>query len=252
MGLKLKRLAPVVLMQDGLAYTTKRFEQSTYLGEPQNLVRIFSELDAHEIIVINLGPLTPRVLDDLKAMSKGSYVPLHFAGNINSADSAAQVTGLGFEKVGIEVRSLEVDLPLISQVSRRVGSTSTSASLSVVEGSGRDYAIWDWKRKAEAGFGLLEAIDALAASGCGELKVTSVDRDGTASGPNLDLAQLIRKKTNLPLVYQGGVGNQADVYSLWDLGIDCVASGTMLSTDGELKAALAHYPADGELGKRWK
>jgi cyclase len=250
-GSKLKRLAPVVLISDGLAYTTKNFEKEIYLGEPQNLVRTFSELDAHEIAVIHLGILSDEVLTTLEAMSKGSYVPLHFAGGVNSAESAGRVTALGFEKIGIEVRSLERDLTIISEVSSRVGSTSTSASLSVIRDSTGLFKIWDWKAKSATALDLKETLRVLNGSGCGEIKISSVNCDGEQLGPDFDLAKLVRTSTKLPIVYQGGVSSLSQVESLWELGIDCVASGTMLSTYGKFKAALAHYPSSKELKSRW-
>lgn len=252
MGFELKRLAPVVLISNGLAYTTKNFEKNIYLGEPQNLVRTFSELDAHEIVVISLGALSEEVLTTLQAMSKGSYVPLHFAGGVNSAESAGLVTALGFEKIGIEVRSLERDVAIVSEVASRVGSTSTSASIAVFRDSAGVFKIWDWKAKSVTELDLMGTIRVLNDSGCGEVKITSVNRDGCQSGPDLELAKLVRTSTNLPIVYQGGVSSVSHVEALWRLGVDCVASGTMLSTYGTFKAALAHYPSTEELTSRWK
>ena len=252
MGRGVKRLAPVVLMKNELAFTTRSFKIDTYLGEPQNLVRIFSELDAHEIVVINLGDLNSEMMKILEAMSKGSYVPLHFAGGINSASDAALVVGLGFEKIGLELRSLDLDLPKIQSIAERVGSTSTSASISVVCNNLGDYILWDWKSGTRSSIGLQEAVNALNGSGCGELKVNSVDRDGSGLGPDIKLASQVREFTDLPLVYQGGVQTQGDVDFLWSLGIDCVATGTMLSTYGPHKAALAHYPLSDEMELRWR
>lgn len=242
----------MVLISNGLAYATRNFEKAVYLGEPQNLVRTFSELDAHEIVVIHLGDLTEEVLTALEAMSKGSYVPLHFAGGVNSAESAGEVTALGFEKIGIEVRSLERDVAIVSEVSKRVGSTSTSASLSVSRNPEGVFKIWDWKAKSLTSLDLVETIRLLSSSGCGEIKVSSVDHDGGKSGPDYDLARTARAVTNLPIVYQGGVSSLPHVEALWDLGVDCVASGTMLSTYGKFTAALAHYPSGKEMTSRWK
>ncbi len=235
-GEELKRFAASIFLKNGEAWTTKKFRPHTYLGEPSNIIRILNELGCDEVMV----SAPHGNLEDLRLLTGQSFMPITYSGGIASAESAVQAIKMGFDKVGVSSAALQ-DESLLSRASELVGQANIVLIVSVLKVSST-WEIWDWKTKRSLQISLQSWLSKLPVDFFSELFVRSVNRDGTNSGPDLELIDFIRLGYKGNLIYGGGIGSESDVFDAWARGASCVASSTFLSTFGKYSAPLVGYP----------
>ncbi len=238
----MKRFAASIFLKNGEAWTTKNFTPFTYLGEPSNIIRILNELGCDEIIVSSISGNS----DELRLLTSQSFTPITYSGGINSIESALAFIRLGFDKVGLSSAALS-DEGLLRGVAQIVGQANTVLIVSVIR-LGSSWVIWDWKAKRSLQVPLESWLEKLPTSFFSELFVRSVDRDGTRSGPDLELIEFLRLRYTGNLIYGGGISSESDVSHAWARGADCVASSTFLSTFGKFSAPLVGYPTLKRVG----
>ncbi len=241
----LPRLSPVLLIKNKKLQNSRRFETWTYLGGVLNAVRLFSEMGADELVVIDIdasmsgGPLN---LDILAKISAQSFVPLAYGGGVNTLQKAKEVIACGIEKVILNQAFFD-NTELISEVSKVLGVSSTVVSLDVHNIDG-EYKLFNYKTGRSREISLEKAIDLAQNTGAGELLIQDVNATGTLAGINFAQISKVLDKISMPLIYSGGVSGIDDVKLLWAAGVSCVAANTFLSLRPPHNAVLINYPSD--------
>lgn len=228
------RFAASLFLIGESAWTTRAFEPATYLGEPSNIVRILNEMNCQELLVSSKSQLEHV----LRLISDQASMPLCFSGAVTTSSEAQQVARLGYEKISIS--SAYLDNPAaVGQVAEQLGQASTVLTLAVRKVDGV-YMTWDW-RSRETVTELSKVLNQLPVGDFGELHIRDVERNGSGNGPDFNLASLVRNGFGGNLIFEGGIADFQDVQELWNLGVECVASSTMISTYGPYSAALINY-----------
>ena len=235
---------PCLLVSDGALVKTRRFRSPQYVGDPNNAIRIFNEKEADELIVIDIdASRTGRGPDfDLIAEFAGEcYMPLTYGGGVRSVDDAAAILALGVEKVCLQ-SAVARSPRLVSELASRFGSQAVVVSVDVARSPwGREQArfsalgirsIRDWQSWMA---GLVEA-------GAGEILLTSVDREGTLQGMDLDLIARASDAVDVPLIANGGASNLDDIAAAFAAGASGVAAGAYFVFYGPHRAVLISYP----------
>lgn len=238
MSSKLSRLAASIVMSSNEAFVTRNFSPRVYGGEPSNIARIFSELEVDELIIVNTDSEPSASYEEtLRRISRQTFIPITFAGGISSVEQAEAVSRIGFEKVLVEKHA--IDRPgLVSEIASSLGSSSVVSGFSFV---GQQWV--DWRtRKPHGNKHLEKAIREAQQLGAGEIKISSISRDGTREGPDLDLVALVSSWIGIPFTYQGGVTSVEQAQQVWDLGADCVAASSWFLVKPPHNAILASYP----------
>lgn len=245
-----KRVIPTLLMDQRRLVKTRGFRNASYLGDPINVAKIFSESGANELIILDIGVGRTRQEPDydyIEVLASECFVPLTYGGGIRNAGQASRITGLGVEKVAIRTAWLE-DASTLSAVSDRLGAQSVVASMDLVSHEPGVTSIYaphitgsgtlDWK----------EMLTLCVERGAGEVLIQDVQRDGKMCGPDLGLVgQLAELDLTVPLVVGGGVGSLSDLKSLLAAGADAVAVGAFFVLHGPHRAVLVWYPNDEEM-----
>jgi len=242
-GQVLKRLIPIILIQGGYAQVTQKFGNPTYIGDPVNIVKIFSDKMVDEIMVVDLDARkvgTPSNLKLLERISEHSFVPTAYAGGLTSVRQAESVLRLGYEKVSFN--SAFLDNPdAIREIGNNVGSSSVLVEITIGLAEGELRPV-DYRTSHVIPGSVLDQIKKAEASGAGEILIKSVSSDGQLQAECLDQLIELPSGCQLPILYAGGVGDEATVRKLWAHGFDGVAAGTWFSVRGRLRAPMIHYP----------
>ena len=218
-----------------------RMEGLRVMGKPMDLAKKYAEQGAHEILYIDtvaslygrnqLGKL-------IEETSREIFIPITVGGGIGSVEDTRQLLNCGADKIAVNTYAIRRP-GLLESISTQLGGQAVCLSIQAKrsqegwgcylecgrEPSGRDVPDW-------------------AAQGCnqggGEILLTSVDRDGTLSGPDLDLIRAVQ--VPVPLVYCGGIRNVQDVMDCLEAGADGVAIGAALHynrlTIGEINGRI--------------
>lgn len=242
------RVIPCLLLDGGRLVKTTRFKDPVYVGDPINAVKIFNDKEADELVLLDVGATRggrgPN-LELLARISREAFMPMAYGGGIRSLEQAREVSALGYEKVVVNAAARE-DPALLGRLAAELGSQSVVASIDVVREGGRARA-WDHARARPLDRDPLDLARALVAAGAGELLVTSVDREGSLSGYDLELVRQVAAAVDVPVVAQGGAGSLEHLRAAIEAGASAAAAGAMFVFHGRRRAVLITYPAPAAL-----
>lgn len=247
-GNALRRLIPVILIQGGYAQVTQRFGSLTYIGDPVNVAKIFSDKMVDEIMVVDLDASkggAPLNLELLQRISEHAFVPTAYAGGLSTLRQAEAVLRLGYEKVSFN--SAFLDSPdVIREVGNSVGRSSVMVEITVGLFDSQLRPV-DYRTYQVIPGSVRDQVKRAEASGAGEILIKSVSSDGQLEVDCLEEILMIPGDSELPIVYAGGVGDEGTVRNLWAHGFDGVAAGTWFSLRGRLRAPMINYPSPEKL-----
>ena len=196
------------------------------IGEPKTLAKSYSENGADELVLVdvvaslynrpNLLPLVSDIANELR-------IPLTALGGVRSLEDARGVFNSGADKVAINSSGLQHP-EIYTSIARIYGSQSVVCSIEAKQVRGS--TLWNCMTengRHDSGIEISDWIPKLEGFGVGEVLVTSVDKDGTNRGPDLELCDRLRELTELPVIYSGGVRSSEDIHEIAKIGIDGVA-----------------------------
>ncbi len=232
-----RRIIPSLQIMDSRLVKTRAFADPSYVGDPVNTVRIFNDFEIDELLVTDIRSDSPNIALLLQ-IAQECFMPIAYGGGIRSLTDAEAVFACGIEKVVVGTL-LSQDPGIVRAIASRWGSQAVIASLDVVRRGP------PWRREncvAQFNVGIPEAIAHAAAAGCGELLVTSAERDGTRRGFDCDLVRLAASSTDLPVIASGGAGTIDHLVQAFAAGANAVALGSMVVFQGGNRSVLIHVP----------
>jgi imidazole glycerol-phosphate synthase subunit HisF len=243
------RVIPVLLLKgDGLVKTVK-FSTPKYLGDPINAVRIFNDLEADELIFLDiLASMEKRTIsvELVKQIGDEAYMPFGVGGGISTVKDAMLLINSGAEKVILNTQAF-YDPRLIESIADQLGSQSVVVSIDVKKNWLGKYQVFVKSGKEKTAINPVEFARRSADSGAGEIIINSIDRDGMMEGYDLDIITEISQAVNIPVVACGGAGLLADFKNGHQAGAHAVAAGSMFVFHGPRRAVLVNYPEKQEL-----
>ncbi|MBI4819956.1 MAG: imidazole glycerol phosphate synthase subunit HisF [Deltaproteobacteria bacterium] len=245
------RIIPVLLLRsNGLLHKTVRFKHPKYVGDPRIAVKIFNDKGADEIVVLDIDATPERrspKLPLIEEIAGEAFMPMAYGGGIRTVDEARKILSLGVEKVVINSAALE-NPSLVGQIARVVGSQSVVGSIDVKRdllGRRRvvsESATRKWPTDP------VSRARALVREGVGEIFVTSVDRDGTFEGYDVELCESIASVVDVPVIACGGAKTVSDLGLVITRGrASAAAAGSMFVFQGPHRAVLISFPDDASL-----
>jgi cyclase len=244
------RVIPCLLLKDFGLVKTIRFEDPTYLGDPINVVRIFNDKEVDELVLLDITATVERRKPRMKLISEIAgecFMPLGYGGGIRDLGDIREILALGIEKV--IVNSYAVEKPaFIREATNVVGSQSIVVSIDVTKNRRGQYEVFTHSGRTGTGLDPVKHAKDMERMGAGELILTSIDRDGTMQGYDVELIRKVSEAIHIPLVACGGA---ASIHDLIDAvkagGASAAAAGSMFVFQGRHRAVLISYPAPHEL-----
>jgi len=239
------RVIPCLLIHDGGLVKTEKFRPGKYVGDPLNAVKIFNEKQVDELMLLDIDATVNRRGPDfarLRNLAVESRMPLCYGGGVTGADEAARIISLGFEKVSVSAAALKRP-DLIKEMARAVGTQSVVVTLDVRKNAMLPgYTIFTHNGRTKERVDLIDFVRQAAELGAGEIVVNSIDRDGTMTGYDLDLARQVRQAVGLPMSMIGGAGSINHIEALIEaVGVVGAGAGSMFVFNGPYRAVLISY-----------
>lgn len=239
------RVIPVLLLKGSGLVKTVKFREPTYVGDPINAVKIFNEKEVDELTLLDISATPEGHAPPLKAVAEIAsecFMPLCYGGGIRDVGTIETILGLGVEKVALNTAAAD-DPALVREAARAFGSQSIVVSIDVRKGLFGKYEAC----ARGASRGLKEDPVSYARRmedlGAGELLLTSVDRDGTLQGYDLELIRSVASAVTVPVIAAGGAGSVADLTrAVREAGASAAAAGSLFVFQGKHRAVLITYP----------
>lgn len=240
-----KRIIPCLQLNDQSLVKTVKFKNPAYIGDPVNTVRIFNELEVDELCFLDIrASLEGREpdLQMLQEISNECFMPLSYGGGIKSVEMAAKILSIGFEKIIINSCITE-EGRLIKRLSERFGSQSVVASIDVRKNMFGKYITYSYSGAKKVKRDLVELAKELIYQGAGEILITSIDKEGTWGGYDIDLIKIISDEVSVPVIANGGGANQSDIDKVFnDTKAQAAAVGSSVVYQKQGMGVLINFP----------
>ena len=226
------RIIPCLDVKNGRVVKGINFVDLKEAGDPVEQAKIYSDGGADEICFLDITASNENrdtIYDVVERTSKNCFVPLTVGGGVRSIENIQNLLKAGADKVSINSAAIK-DPNIIKSSSKYFGSQCIVVAVDVKKDNG------SWKVHSHGGtkntnIDALDWLKKVEDLGAGEILLTSMDKDGTKSGYDVDLLKTITNNTNIPVIASGGVGTLDHLY-------DGIVKG---GASAVLAASIFHY-----------
>ncbi len=202
------RVIPCLDVAGGRVVKGVNFVDLKDAGDPVEQARAYDAAGADELCFLDIGAShegRDTIVDVVRRTAEVCFMPLTVGGGVRSVEDARALLLAGADKVA--VNSAAVARPeVVSDIAERMGSQCVVASVDARR-SGDRWEVFTHGGRRATGIDAVEHALRLAELGAGELLVTSMDRDGTRDGYDLELIRTIADQVSVPVIASGGVGH---------------------------------------------
>ncbi len=226
------RIIPCLDVKNGRVVKGINFVDLQDAGDPVEQAKIYSDGGADEICFLDITASNENrdtIYHVVKETSKKCFVPLTVGGGVRSVEDINKLLNCGADKVSINTAAVQ-DSNVVLESSKKFGSQCIVVAIDAKK-NGDKWDVYTHGGRNNSGLDALEFAKKMEHSGAGELLVTSMDRDGTQIGYDIDLMKKISSMVNIPTIASGGVGN-----------LDHLAEGIKEgNASAVLAASIFHY-----------
>lgn len=247
-----KRLVVSLLWRAGVIVQSIQFRHTNIVGDPKVAIEFFNAWDADEIILLDVtreNTQLERFVGALQHVSNHCFLPLAAGGWIDSADRARRYIENGADKVVINTQG-HLRPELITEIADLYGSQCVVASIDVRGDAKAGYSVFVDRGRQDLKLAPEQAARQAVEAGAGEIFLTSVDRDGSLSGYDLELIRCVVTKVDVPVIAFGGVGRWQDLSDGLEAGAEAVAAGNIFHFTEQSTRAAKHHLRHGRLPVR--
>ena len=247
------RLIPVLLLKNNALVKSIKFKKHNSIGDPINAVKIFNELKADELVLLDIDATKERrrISEDVvKRVGEEANMPFSVGGGIHSIDDIKTLIACGAEKVILNSYAIN-NINFLKEASETFGSSTIVLCMDIKKNffGTKDYVFLNNGRNS-SGFEPVMLARLAQEMGVGEVIIQSISRDGTMQGYDINLIKTISDALTIPTVALGGCGKMEDCISVFrDGGANGIAAGSFFVYQGENKGVLINYPSKEDIIK---
>ena len=227
------RIIPCLDVKNGRVVKGINFVELKDAGDPVEQAKIYSDGGADEICFLDITASNENretIIDIVKKTAKECFVPLTVGGGIRTIQNITDLLLAGADKVSINTAAVK-NVDFVKEASKKFGSQCIVVAIDAKKVSDNKWEVFTHGGRNNSGIDALEYAEQMEKNGAGELLVTSMDRDGTQGGYDIDLMYKISSKVNIPVIASGGAGN-----------LDHLVDGIKLGkASAVLAASIFHY-----------
>ena len=205
------RIIPCLDVKDGRVVKGINFIDLIDAGDPVEQADYYSSNGADEICFLDISASLENRKTMINIVAKTAekvFIPLTVGGGINSVEDIRNLLKAGADKVSINTAAI-LNEKLITEASQKFGSQCIVAAVDAKKQNG-NWTVFSHGGTKNTGINAIEWMQKLQKLGAGEILLTSMDKDGTKSGFDLDLLNITTKKLNIPVIASGGAGGLHD------------------------------------------
>jgi cyclase len=247
------RVIPVLLLAEHGTVKTTRFAQPRYLGDPINAVKIFNEKMVDELILLDIEATSKQRIDFdwVEDIVSEAFMPIAYGGGISSVDQCAELFTRGIEKVVINTAACRRP-ELIAEAAERFGSQSIVVSIDVRRNLWKRSKVYINRGRTATKFDAAELALECERLGAGEIILTSIAREGSFAGYDIELLRSVTTAVGIPVIAHGGAGSLTDFEeAVVHGGCSAVAAGSLFAFAAKGEGVLFTYPSESDLQALW-
>ena len=204
-----KRIIPCLDVKDGRVVKGINFVDLIDAGDPVEQASIYNQNGADEICFLDITASSDKrdiLLDTVKKTAECCFVPLTVGGGVRSIQDIRNLLLAGADKVSINTAAIK-NPNLIKESANKFGSQCIVVAIDAKKGKDNTWEVFTHGGRQPTQLNVLEFAKLAQENGAGEILLTSMDRDGTKEGYDIELTKKISSSLNIPVIASGGVGN---------------------------------------------
>ncbi len=249
--LKTRVIPCLQLIGESLVKTIK-FGNHGYIGDPINTVRIFNELEVDELCFLDIRASIEKRspnIEILKQIANECFMPLSYGGGVKDFETAQKILLIGFEKIVLNTIAYKVP-SVLKKISEHFGAQAVVGSIDVKKNIWGKYQVFISDGKEKINLDPVEYAQQLEEQGIGEILLTSMDRDGTWAGFDVEITRKITDAVSIPVIANGGAGSIGHIGEVVKKGnASAVALGSMIVYQKKGMGVLVNFPDNTILQK---
>jgi cyclase len=228
-----KRIIPCLDVDHGRVVKGVRFVELRDAGDPVETGKRYSEAGADELVFLDITASADdrdTLLHVVEAVAEQVFIPFTVGGGVRSVEDIRRLLVAGADKVSINTAAVQRP-ELVAEAARQFGSQCIVVAIDAKQVGPQRWEVFTHGGRRATGIDAIEWAERMVALGAGELLLTSMDRDGTREGFDLELTRRVSNAVAVPVIASGGVGN-----------LDHLRDGVLLGhADAVLAASIFHF-----------
>ena len=228
-----KRIIPCLDVTAGRVVKGVNFVELKDAGDPVEIARRYNDQGADELTFLDITASSDQrdlILNIIEDVSSQVFIPLTVGGGVRTVEDVRRLLNAGADKVSINTSAV-TNPQLVADASSRYGSQCIVVAIDAKQVSPGRWEIFTHGGRNPTGLEAVSWAQKMENLGAGEILLTSMDRDGTKSGFDMELTRAISDSVNIPVIASGGVGNLQHL-------ADGIQKG---HADAVLAASIFHY-----------
>jgi len=204
-----KRIIPCLDVKDGRVVKGINFVDLVDAGDPVEQASVYNKNGADEICFLDITASSDKrdiLLDTVKKTAECCFVPLTVGGGVRSIQDIRKLLLAGADKVSINTAAIK-NPELIKESSNKFGSQCIVVAIDAKKTAENKWTVFTHGGREATELDAVEFAKLAEKNGAGEILLTSMDRDGTKEGYDIELTKKISSSLNIPVIASGGVGN---------------------------------------------
>jgi len=228
-----KRIIPCLDVTNGRVVKGVNFVELRDAGDPVEIARRYDEQGADELTFLDITATSDGrdlILHIIEAVASQVFIPLTVGGGVRTVEDVRRLLNAGADK--ISVNSTAVANPqMVQEAAHKFGSQCIVVAIDAKKSGDGRWEVFTHGGRKPTGLDVVEWAKKMESIGVGEVLLTSMDRDGTKSGFDLELTRAVSDAVSIPVIASGGVG-----------GLQDLADGVKIGkADAVLAASIFHY-----------
>jgi cyclase len=228
-----KRIIPCLDVSAGRVVKGVNFVELRDAGDPVEVARRYDEQGADEITFLDITASSDDrniILHVVEQVAEQVFIPLTVGGGVRTVDDVRRLLNAGADKVSINTAAVN-NPQVVADASGKVGSQCIVVAIDAKQVAPGKWEVFTHGGRNRTGLDAIDWARRIASLGAGEILLTSMDRDGTKNGFDLELTRAVSDAVSIPVIASGGVGS-----------LDHLADGvTKGRADAVLAASIFHF-----------
>ncbi len=227
------RIIPCLDIKDGKVVKGVHFENLKIAGDPVENASFYSKEGADEIVFLDISATIEgrkTMVDVVRKVAEVIFIPLTVGGGINSIEDIEKLLSNGADKISINTSAVK-NPRIIEEGAKKFGSQCIVVAIDAKKVGEGKWEVYIESGKTPTGMDVIEWAKKIESLGAGEILLTSIDKDGTQDGYDIELTRSVSENVNIPVIASGGAGKLQHLY-------DAIVFG---KANAVLIASLLHF-----------
>jgi len=228
-----KRIIPCLDVKDGRVVKGTNFISLRDAGDPVELARFYDGEIADELVFLDITASAEErktIVDVVERTANDVFIPFTVGGGIRAVEDIRTMLNAGADKVSVNTAAVK-NPELIAEGAKRFGRQCIVLAVDARKNGTSSWEVYINGGRTPTGMDVLEWVQRGVQLGAGEILLTSMDKDGTKDGYDIELTRMISEAINVPVIASGGAGELSHFYEVLTLG----------KADAVLAASVFHY-----------